>query len=699
MANLGGHGQVPANVEALLFAISILLALTAQAATPEAAERSVLDYAARELPSFEGHQLQIAKSTPWAAGTTVRLAQSVNGVQIEGRQIIVQVDSNGAVRRSSGALSEGITIDTVPTLPAKSAEAEAARISGFLGTGALWSPRSELKIWIGRDGIPHLAWGVDVSTAKPMRTWRIMVDAHDGTALNTRPTSFNARGNVFPTNPEESELTEVELPGLTSDTDLSGEYAWVVSCDEWNGGGGGLTGGGSCEATSSHALPDPDGNYLFESDPGSYDDPLAEVQMYYHLDLMSAWYEDTLGFSHTSPMQGIVNFDMDNAFYGDADGDGIAEVAFGQSSTMDFAYDADVIYHEFTHSVIGTVSNLGFFGADEYGITFAPLALNEGSADVFSMFITLDPHLGSYAGNRFGQSAIRELEEDRSCPNNLYGEAHEDGMIWGAMGWNMIDDPAIGPDVSAQLFYGTALGFPYDTDWTDAGDVLAETTGDMLADGAIDQTQHDAILGHLDTAGVQGCKRVIPLDDGFQPELYTQYIGMADLFGHIPLTAQYSLEAPEGATEIRLRVREWTTAFDMGWTVFVRRGEHVKWDLENLMGFDVPVIGEYDFAVDGDGKGTVVVDADSEVPLEAGETYYFALATRNLGGIGGFDMAAGEVVVSGGVECCTDPIEPSSTEEKRACGCASSTTPATAAWLLALAGVLGLRRRRFSCTS
>jgi len=521
-----------------------------------------------------------------------------------------------------------------------------------------------------------------------------VVDAHDGKALNTRPTSFDAQANVFPTNPEESTLTEVELMGLTSDTELSGEYTWVVSCDDWADGGGDLFGGlGSCEATSNHAVPDADGNYLYESNPSSLDDPLAEVQMYYHLDLMSAWYDETLGFSHSSPMQGIVNFNLANAFYGDADGDDRAEVAFGQSGSMDFAYDADVIYHEFTHSVIGTVTNLGFFGADEYGITFAPLALNEGSADLFSMMLTGDPKLGSYAGGAFGLPAIRDVEEDRTCPHNLYGEAHEDGMIWGAMGWNMIDDPAIGPDVSAQLFFGTALGFPFDTNWGIAGDILLETAADMLSDGAIDQTQHDAIVGHAEAAQVPGCKRVIPLDDGFQPELFTMYIGLADLYGHIPVTAQFSLEAPEGATELRVRVREWNTSADMGWTVFVRRGKHVKWNLENLMGYDVPVVGQYDFAVDGKGKGTVTVDADSEVPLEGGETYYFALATRNLGGVGAFDTATGEVIVSGAVECCAEP-EPTATtgEEKGGCGC-ESAGPAAVGWLVLLVGLVGLRRR------
>ncbi len=572
-------------------------------------------------------------------------------------------------------------LDPVPSLAPEAAVSSARRVAAYFGTGEAWPPRVEQVAWLDASDRPHLAWAVDVASAAPFRQWRVLVDAHSGEVLNTRPMSFDAQGNVFPSNPAESTLTEVTLPGLTSDTELSGEYSYVVSCDDFDGQ--------TCHAKSSHAVPDANGDYLFESDPTSFDDPLAEVQMYYHLDLVSDWFASEVGFAHPQPMQGIVNFPMLNAFFGDADGDGRGDVAFGQGGSIDFAYDADVIYHEYTHSVIGSVTSLGFFGADSYGVTYAPIALNEGSADLFSLILTGDPQLGSYAGSGFGSSAIRDLEADRSCPEDLYGESHKDGEIWGSLGWNIIE--AIGPDVSMQLFYGTVIG------WTDAnlkysgaGESLLETAGDLRDAGGMTTAEYDAVVAAVDASGMVGCVRVIPLDDGQKPTLFTQYIGVADLIGHIPLTAQFSLEVPEGATSLQFKVRDWNTVYDMGWTVYVRRGENVHYDVAAAAGFEIPQIADYDFAVDGDGKGTIALpDPDSGRELVPGETYYFSLAARNLGGISGFELAQGEVTVSGSVECCTEPVVEA--EEKKACGC--SATGGSAGWL-ALLGLAGLVRRR-----
>lgn len=669
--------------------LPFVLTLVALAATPTETARDAL-LARVVVDPGAAHAVRVDRALPWAGGTRVRARHVLAGIPVEGSDLVVSLDPSGAVRSVAGRLQVVGPLDPIPTVDPVVAVAAAERVAAGFGAGSAWEPRVEQVAWLDRSGAPHLAWAVDVASMAPFRQWRVLVDAHDGEVLATRPTSFDARANVFPSNPIESALTEVDLMGLTSATELTGTYASVRSCDVWDDGGFGGLGGGSCSATSPHALPDANGDYLFASDPMSFDDPLSEVQMYHHLDLVSAWFEEQVGFAHDRPMDGIVNFPMLNAFYGDANGDGRGDVAFGQGGSVDFAYDGDVVYHEFSHSVIGTVTSLGFFGADEYGVTFAPLALNEGSADLFSLILTGDAQLGAYAGSGFGGGgAIRDLERDRSCPDDLYGEAHADGEIWGSLGWNLIQ--ALGPETSMQLVYGTVIGW---TDpsltYGDAGQSLVDTAAELRDAGGLTPDQHAQVTALVEDSGLVGCVRVIPLDDGRKPTLFTQYIGLADLVGHIPLTAQFSIEVPEGATAVEFKVRDWFASGDMGWTVFVRRGEHVVYDVTGVAGFEIPQVATWDFSVDGEGKGGFTLpDPDLGLTLEPGATYYFSFATRNLGGISGFDLAQGEVTVSAAVTCCE---EVAVDEEKRACGCGSAGGAAVGWWGLLVAAVV--RRRR-----
>src|SRR5262249_51706419 len=84
---------------------------------------------------------------------------------------------------------------------------------------------------------------------------------------------------------------------------------------------------------------------------------------------------------------------FDNAFFSPGAGNPISDlliggqdsIMFGQGSAVDFAYDADVISHEFTHAVIDTLGKLNPPGfEDTQGLTDDPGAMNEGLADYFS---------------------------------------------------------------------------------------------------------------------------------------------------------------------------------------------------------------------------------------------------------------------------------------------------------------------------
>ncbi len=600
----------------------------------------------------EGLELIPRLVLPWPGGTKVRFAFRYHGLIVDGREVRVALDREGEVRRTRGVAPAVVE----PELPRWGAGDAADRLEAqlveLLGSAAPTVRRATLVWHEGRAGALRLAWRMDAGAGSPGNAWRGWVDAGTGRVLAAEPTSRSARANVYPENPETTDLTDVELAGLLVPDALRGDKATVWSCDTWESGG---LGGGSCADMSRHAAPDGNGDYYFEPNPTSSDDPLAELQMYYHLDVVARWFETTLGFGHDEAMKGIVNFDYDNAFYGDGDGDGDPDVSFGQARGIDFAYDGDVVYHEFGHSVIGVVAQTIFLGADEFGLEWANGSLNEGSADLFSVAITGDPTLGEYAaGNVIGSpTAIRELEDDRHCPEDLYGEVHKDGEVWGAMGWNMISDPAIGPAPLAAAIYGAAADWDADVNWERAGESLLDAIGDLEAAGVINSTQADGMRGHAASSGVSGCGRVARLDDGAEPTLFLVNAGLSGAAEYIPLSLQFSLDASETADRVRFRVEDLARGTDqLGYRVYVRRGQAVGHVVEVLdfLGIEVPVPTDFDWSVDGEDEAfELVLDGESEPPLEPGATYFFSVASRNLGGIGAFELATGEITVSGDV--------------------------------------------------
>src|SRR5262249_46640500 len=113
---------------------------------------------------------------------------------------------------------------------------------------------------------------------------------------------------------------------------------------------------------------------------------------------------------------------------------------FGQGPNRDYSYDGDVIYHEFTHSVVNvTLKLVGNPHLDEYGVSYSPGAMNEGLADFFSCAIAGDPDVGDYASKDFAPNltSIRSLTNPDACPSAVGGEVHQDATMFSASLWDV----------------------------------------------------------------------------------------------------------------------------------------------------------------------------------------------------------------------------------------------------------------------
>ncbi len=622
----------------------------------------------------------------WAAGTRVRLQQTVSGLPVELGDVVVARDPWGVRVATYGRWLPELTVDTEPAVPSAQAEISARRVAQALGRGSLWQPKSELVVWIDAEDRPLLAWAVDVSAASPPQTFRVVVDAGSGEVLHSRPTSFSAEANVFVGNPETSSLERVELAGLVSDEQLHGEYATAWSCVDWTVDDS-LFGATECHELGQQATPDVDGDYLYDFAPDSDPDPLAEVLVYFHTDRVSRWFFDRYGFALDRPIDTIVNFEMRNAFYGDFDGDGVADLSFGHDpqTGIDFGYDADVVYHEFGHAVVTETSLLGTLSADEYGMDWAGGSLNEGSADGFALVLTGDPLMGEYAGSGSDDGHIRDLSADRRCPDDLRGEVHADGEIWGALMWNLIEHPDVGEDVTADLLFGAVGTWVPNQDWPKAGVSLLDTAGEMLAVGAIDGVSHDAIVAEVDAFNLVDCGRVVGLEPGQSRDLFMVNAGFAGDFERMPLGVQFKTTIPEGVDWIRFEVSLPDDA-EMGWGAYGRLDTHVGHEVASL-----PVLGlagaypvDFDWSVEGEGTGALELSVGEQGDVIAGDEVYFSASSRTTV-LTPFDFTIERVQVA--VSTGTDP-EP---ERSGSCSCQTGAS-GPGLWGLTLMALLWRRR-------
>ncbi|MBM4318845.1 MAG: hypothetical protein FJ125_02550, partial [Deltaproteobacteria bacterium] len=322
-------------------------------------------------------------------------------------------------------------LDPAPPLaagPLKLADGQAAaeKVLALLGEPSLRGPVRTAGRIFAFHGSSHRAWLVLLPIQLPAgpADVRALVDAHSGAILTMVPASHSLRqGQVYETNPEVSDLILVDLPDLDEEaTTLSGRWAVVHSARMSR----------NRLQPEQQAVSDGNGNFIFQpSRRAGSSDPFAEVQGYWHVNVAHQLFSE-LGLDQDvlQRMPVYVNVQgFPNAFYNSGDG----SILFGDDG-RDFVYDADVLYHEYTHAVVDVTAELEA-GFDVLGFNHVPLALNEGFADSFSTVLSGDPVLGEYVG--WDNGAIRRMEGDATCPGDFVGESHEDGLLWAQTSWEL----------------------------------------------------------------------------------------------------------------------------------------------------------------------------------------------------------------------------------------------------------------------
>lgn len=585
-----------------------------------------------------GLEPAVERTVRFPGGARVRVGGRLDGADLRGELPVVATTADGAVRRVHGRLPD--RIDRRPALVDADRATELA-IDALRPLGAATARGEAARTWWVQGGEAHLAHAVALATlGDGPATWEVVIGAADGAVLALRRTSATAEARVYDPNPILADLSTVPLPA----PDLLGPWADARSCTAV--GDGTLFDLGVCGTWSRQAVPDTGGDYVFAPADGATHDPFAEVQAWYHADRMLTWLDATYGLRLPyGTIDLFVNFPLANAFFGDFDGDGQPDISFGHEPTtgVDFGYDADVVYHELGHAVVGMLApDLPFLKADSLGMDWVSGSVNEGVADVFAMVLTGDPDVGEYAGSAFGRRAIRELGTLRTCPRALEGEVHADGEILGSMAWRLMQHPDVGPERVGDLAVGAIPLWGPDVTWAKVGESWAWAAGDLLDAGVLSEAGHEAVLATLAEAGLDGCERIDTLHRNVPRSFYLLSAGLEAPYDHIPSAAQVAIDVPVGADRWLVEELEFYASPGLGWSLVGRVGAPVEHTTLSLAGLAIATPTAYDWIVDVDSD-QVVLGPDGDAPLVPGERLYLSITGRDVGDIEPLALAQGYV--------------------------------------------------------
>lgn len=284
----------------------------------------------------------------------VTFNQAVKGVPVYEAEYKVHLRPDGRVDMANGTYYPNIEVSTNPSI-SKSGAIEAARSDFELPQGAELQTRAELVIYPTEKQF-RLAWKLILFSEKPVTDWFFMVDARSGEILEklNRLTDVTGDGNVYPTHPGLSSVTNKPLYGLIGNGYLDGTYVDVQNASA------------SDAYSSSHSFQYSTSNTHFD-----------EVSLYYHVDNFRRNFVEALDagnnlFNKLNATAHDNSTCPNNACFSPSTQD----IYF--SDSYPFAKEDKVVHHEYGHAVIYDIQSGIQSSSNEEG------AISEGTPDYFA---------------------------------------------------------------------------------------------------------------------------------------------------------------------------------------------------------------------------------------------------------------------------------------------------------------------------
>ncbi len=555
--------------------------------------------------------------------TFVRFRRHALGSPVLLRSVIVRSRGDGSIDAVFAAPGPAAIDRSPTTVSVEQVGADAAtRVPAWRGARAV----SAREVGLDLGGAVVRGFVVELEGLHLHQRGLLVYDRR-GTLLAGVPRAAHALGRVYDPNPVVAmeSTTDVELEHLTSAERLTGRYVRVSACGR---------GGSRCLPIQT-AVAGEDGNFLFDPEEPVHDDEFAEVSGYFHADRAAAYFRETHGFTWSccggsTVMEIVVNYSdtpgtpYDNAAYSPSScsRDSCGTIVLGQGARRDFSYDGDVVTHEYTHSVVDETAGIVGFDLDDLGVSYEPLGINEGTADYFAATVAGDPRVAEYFAGTGGliagtSGSLREIDGPTRCPESLFGEGHLDGRVWSGVLWTVRE--ALGADEADMLAYATLLSMADNTGFDDAAELLVGTATSLHDMGILDAADVAAVEAAVADKGLEGCRRIVPLDD---LEAHDGYSGAQFATGSVggsvaPL--HYSLEVPADATKVTLHLDKLTLAGR--YTVVLRNDQPLRFVASRRP----PLLHDTVLEAEGD-----VEISDAEHPLPRCGTLYLALVAEDL---------------------------------------------------------------------
>lgn len=387
-------------------------------------------------PSLPGIILASSRETPM--GRVYAFTQTADGIPVYAAELKVHFNREGRV--------VGLTNTSVPSaklgLFSPSVRAEQAVDSARAHTprglveeqelGDLPLPSAKLVVY-AETGTVTLAWEVILHTPGP--TWQMFVHAQKGIVLaSTRDLNRYATGTgqVFLVNA----IVATHNNGLRDNVDAasavpSNAYR-SVSLLELDGSGF-LDGPYASSIASKRRAFSASQTFVFDRDS----DGFSEAMGYYYLDYAQR-YIQSLGFSTVNNRQQVFSIDRykkDNSYYQPS----TKNITLGTGG-VDDAEDADVIWHEYGHSILDNqVPGYGTsLEADSIGEGFGDYLAGSLGAQLSGGF--QDVCIAEWDATSYSSTippCLRRLDGTKHYPEAIVGEVHDDGEIWSAALWQI----------------------------------------------------------------------------------------------------------------------------------------------------------------------------------------------------------------------------------------------------------------------
>ncbi len=521
---------------------------------------------------------------------------SIHGLPVRGAYETALVDEDGAEQRV--VLSRPPT--AAPQYRPEDARvtAEQARIiaiahqvdAGSMDPG---EPEREPElVYLEILGRPILVWEtqmpLDLSGGEPTSK-TLYVSAATGRVLHEIENVRSAKATVFPINPAttpeaiEVELTNIETsgPGET----LTGARVASMNCSleppEDEEAIPGWWDEGECYPMQM-ALSNEDGDFdvpipVLTDWPihTAGDDLYSEVSMFYHGERFlhelekfglyefkceTALMLANMRYSEVSESYPDLDYGpLNNAYYTNkCEADSGPTMMFGQGSSVDYAYDGDVVYHEMGHGMVALLTPEGLSArrlrpeavvADAGGI-------NESIADYFAIIMTGEPLLGDYVARfwpGYGKAYIRTGENTKTCPANTIGQVHNDGEPLTAALW--ATRKRVGQKIDSVVL-DMLPRLPGDADLETAANVIRDIAKERFAEGSWSEQDLEHLYRAFNSRGLYDCTRIITDPDSVRGGRSMYLRGKTDSVTPFwPGPMQLRAEVPVGSDNLNISFR------------------------------------------------------------------------------------------------------------------------------------------------